>query len=43
MFFRVGFVPMDHGFAQGDHRLLEIPHPLVLRFHQTIGQTPIRN
>ena len=33
MFFRVGFVSMDHGFAQGEHRFLEIPHPLVLRFH----------
>jgi hypothetical protein len=24
---------MDDGFAQGDHRRLEIPHPLVPRFH----------
>jgi hypothetical protein len=24
---------MDHGYVQGDHRLLEFPHPLVLRFH----------
>jgi hypothetical protein len=33
MFPGVGFIPMDHCFAKGDHRLLEIPHPSVLRFH----------
>jgi hypothetical protein len=27
---------MDQGFAQGDHRLLEIPHPRVLRFHRPL-------
>jgi hypothetical protein len=33
LFPRAGFVPVDHGFSQGDHRRPEIPHPLVLRFH----------
>ena len=34
LFPRTGFVPVDHGFSQGDHRRPEIPHPLVLRFHR---------
>jgi hypothetical protein len=28
---------MDDGFAQGDHRRPEIPHPLVLRFHHFLA------
>jgi hypothetical protein len=36
MFPRGGFVSIDDGFAQGDHRRPEFPHTFVLRFHRLL-------